>query len=518
MDKHHKDPDVIDLNVPRRAQYLHKAWKRHQDAVYWVDINLAIEKGLKFYQTRSNAIILQETLPAYCIPKVVRMETGEVIYEKVYMSPRPPPKISLKHEWKRKLGSEHAQRPEVGQLSRSFQSNQPIPNPSRERTERPVVTDDTRTVQDGRKASRTCEIDVNSFHEETVSSERTDRPVVETSVIQTRSAEDSKDTNVETAHERTRRLVVVTNTENVPGSCQTRSCHESETFKVGDKTLRERTERPVVNHDDSSHEQTMPNEVNMDFRITGLPHSVVKHAQSTSVREMIQKIENHPDRHALQQDLRQNQASYPFSPESKKMIQEVGNIELFELLETDPTTQCKACLSYWNVGIVYCTCGHFLQKETEPIEVSFKKKTMDLLSLPEYVIKKGKLHGHRYGKKPGDKEYYLANQLKKQCKKQKFQGIHDRFSLDHAFRVRMIENNRDEEVCRRWDVLADEDHTYHLSEEEYFYYKNKWWLHLNKSGSDTLPLRKSSDFKQALSTLERLHQEDGGEQFAPTPY
>ena len=35
----------------------------------------------------------------------------------------------------------------------------------------------------------------------------------------------------------------------------------------------------------------------------------------------------------------------------------------------------------------------------------------------------------------------------------------------------MIEHNRDEEVCRRWDVLADEDHTYHLSEEEYFYYE-----------------------------------------------
>ena len=108
MDKNHKDPDVIDLSVLRRAQYLHKAWKRHQDAVCWVDINLAIEKGLKFSQTRSNAVILEETLPAYCIPKVVRMATGEVIYEKVYMSPRPPPKISLKHEWKRELGSEHA--------------------------------------------------------------------------------------------------------------------------------------------------------------------------------------------------------------------------------------------------------------------------------------------------------------------------------------------------------------------------------------------------------------------------
>ena len=56
--KDHKDPEKIDLNVPRRAQYLHNAWKKHQDAVYWVDIDLAIRKGLTFYQTRSNAIII----------------------------------------------------------------------------------------------------------------------------------------------------------------------------------------------------------------------------------------------------------------------------------------------------------------------------------------------------------------------------------------------------------------------------------------------------------------------------
>ena len=59
-----------------------------------------------------------------------------------------------------------------------------------------------------------------------------------------------------------------------------------------------RTVRPVVDHDNLSHEQTMVNEANMDFRIPGLPHSVVRHVQSTSVRELIQKIENHPDRHS----------------------------------------------------------------------------------------------------------------------------------------------------------------------------------------------------------------------------
>ena len=74
-DKNHKDPEHIDFSVPRRAKYMHKAWKKHQDAVFWVDINLAIKEGLTFYQTRSNAIILQGTLPAYCIPKIVRLKT-----------------------------------------------------------------------------------------------------------------------------------------------------------------------------------------------------------------------------------------------------------------------------------------------------------------------------------------------------------------------------------------------------------------------------------------------------------
>ena len=32
--KNHKDPDTIDLNALRHAQYMHKAWKKHQNTVY----------------------------------------------------------------------------------------------------------------------------------------------------------------------------------------------------------------------------------------------------------------------------------------------------------------------------------------------------------------------------------------------------------------------------------------------------------------------------------------------------
>ena len=121
MDKNHKDLETIDLEAPRLARYMHTAWKKHRNTVYWVDIKLAQKKRIKFYQTRSDAIILYNTLPANCIPKTARMETGEIIYEKVYESPRPPPKISLRNHWMRELGSE---------VARQAENNQPTqPNP-----------------------------------------------------------------------------------------------------------------------------------------------------------------------------------------------------------------------------------------------------------------------------------------------------------------------------------------------------------------------------------------------------
>ena len=107
------------------------------------------------------------------------------------------------------------------------------------------------------------------------------------------------------------------------------------------------------------------NEENTDINIPGVPHSTVKQLHGASVRELIHKIENHPNRHALQRDLQRSKLFNPFSQESKQMIHEVGNVELCELFDMEPKAQCGVCLSYWDVGIVYCTCGHFLRDGTE---------------------------------------------------------------------------------------------------------------------------------------------------------
>ena len=125
------------------------------------------------------------------------------------------------------------------------------------------------------KTSRSQEIETRSSHEEAVKHDRTVQPVVET------------------------------------GTTQTRSSDESTNFNVGDETNHDRTGKPVVGRDAShepGNEQSILNEVNIDFRIPGLPHSVVKQAQNSRVRELVKKIENHPHRHALQRDLQQNEA------------------------------------------------------------------------------------------------------------------------------------------------------------------------------------------------------------------
>ena len=150
---------------------MHSAWKKHQDAVFWFDIDLAIKEGLTFYQARSNAMKIQGTLPAYCIPKVVRLKTREVLYEKSYISPRPPPKISLRHDhdWTRgndELGSTVEQLP-VGKLVQQScgevqrvklsKPTQSKPKPICDRSVKPE--DAEHVLMDKGKTSRSHEID-----------------------------------------------------------------------------------------------------------------------------------------------------------------------------------------------------------------------------------------------------------------------------------------------------------------------------------------------------------------------
>ena len=252
---------------------------------------------------------------------------------------------------------------------------------------------------------------------------------------------------------------------------------------------------------------------NIDFNISGVPKAMVKRSQSISVQNLIQKIESHPKLEALQNDLQQHRAFNPFSKESQDAIMAAGNTELCEIVDVEPKLQCKACLKHWSAGIVYCRCGHLMEDDSAENK-KYISSVLDLFSIPNFYIRKYRPHGHRYEKAPGCKEYHMANQLQKRCRKKKYDSIHDRFIRDKTFRKTMIELGRSEKIILEMDQLASENHTHIATRAEIDVYRGNWWIRSNVVNLDTMPTRHQPDFKKALSTLYHLKKAEDEKQYA----
>ena len=126
---------------------------------------------------------------------------------------------------------------------------------------------------------------------------------------------------------------------------------------------------------------------NIDFNISGVPNAMVKRSHGINVHNLIQQIENHPQRQAIQSDLQQHQAFNPFSEESKDAIKAAGNTELCEIVDVEPKSQCRACLTYLSAGIVYCTCGHLMKDDTTENK-KYISSVLDLFSIPNFYMRK----------------------------------------------------------------------------------------------------------------------------------
>ena len=80
----------ITIWTNRESRCTKNTWIIHQNTVCWCNLKLARRRGLQFYQTRSHAIALFNTLFVICVEKVVYMKTGEDLYCKVHQSPMLP--------------------------------------------------------------------------------------------------------------------------------------------------------------------------------------------------------------------------------------------------------------------------------------------------------------------------------------------------------------------------------------------------------------------------------------------
>ena len=476
-DENYQEPENIDYSVPRRARYMQKSWKRHQDTVFWIDIDHGIIKeGLRFYQTKSNAIILQGALPPSCIVKAERLKGGEPLYKRQYLSPRPPPKISLRNDldWAKRddnLGSTVEHRP-VGKLVQQSLGETVHLGSSK-------VTQSPKTNRDSSGKPVAQEVVVGVLQEEPSSSDRPGRPV-------SREEQHVQDHDNSGKPER-----------------------EEAQHTVQENHHLER--RDIVDQFDLATDDT-----NIDFSVSGIPEETVKRSETMNILELIRRITRHPQKQAVQNDLDQKQSFNAFSAESKKAIKESGNIEISEIVNTEPKWQCKFCLNHCNPGIIYCVCGRLMTTDSAENR-KYMSSTLDSFSIANFYIRKDRPRGHRYGKAPGCKEYHTAHQLAKKCRKKGYDSIYDRYIRDKAFRSAMIEHSRTEQVILEMDKLANEDHSYKVSKNEIEFYRGNWWLHSNVARDDTMPVRHEPGFKEALSTMQRLKRaEDKKKQEATT--
>ena len=77
------------LSQARIAPYKN-TWKRFHNTVFWCNLKLAEQRGLQFYQTRPNPVILHDTLHAEFIEKAICMKTKDQLNqtESVILRPR----------------------------------------------------------------------------------------------------------------------------------------------------------------------------------------------------------------------------------------------------------------------------------------------------------------------------------------------------------------------------------------------------------------------------------------------
>ena len=236
------------------------------------------------------------------------------------------------------------------------------------------------------------------------------------------------------------------------------------------------------------------------------------------LNDLSNNLKNHPNRNVLLKDFEKAEEINHFRQETKNLITDMGNTEIFELYETSSTRQCPDCALYWEIGIVYCTCGKCMQPTDKSRQ--FNKDRFDILSIPEYVIKKIQSRGPRHGPSLRQTMHHKARDMLRKAKTNKngqCKTILERWYKDERHRMNLLELGCTEEQIKQYDALALEDHSHEATPEERGRCKKSWHISLNKEGIQG-PIGERPDFREAKHTYLQLykeHVESTGEGHSP---
>ena len=188
------------------------------------------------------------------------------------------------------------------------------------------------------------------------------------------------------------------------------------------------------------------------------------------------------------------------------MIHEFGNIELCELLDMEPKTQCKVCLP----DMASSTARAGTSCKMKQKRIRNPSSTRWTFSFPFLTAfwRRGELTGTVTGRSEETRNTTLPINSRRSVK-------------GSTTRVSTIDSQEMTNSAGIWlnlvepkifvakqMILRTKNHSYHLTPQEVDNYKSKWLIRSNKIGSDTMPIRYRFDFKQVLSTLQQLKEKE----------
>ena len=249
--------------------------------------------------------------------KAERLKGGELLYTRQYLSPRPPPKIVLRNDldWTKRdddLDSTVEHQP-VGKLVQ-----QSLGETVHLDSSKPIQSSKTNRDSTGKPVAQ--EVVVGVLQEEPSSSDSTGKPVTEEEQHVRNHDRSGKPDGEEKQH----------------------TVQENDHLK---------------SRDNVDKFDLATNDANADYSVSGIPEETVKRSENFNILQLIRRMSRHPQKQAVQNDLDQKQSFNAFSAESKKAIKDSGNIEISEIINTEPKWQCKSCLNHCNPGVKNCVCG-----------------------------------------------------------------------------------------------------------------------------------------------------------------
>ena len=149
-----------------------------------------------------------------------------------------------------------------------------------------------------------------------------------------------------------------------------------------------------------------------------------------------------------------------FSEESSRVIYEMGNMELFELVQISVTIQCHSCLKHVPEGFKLCGCGVCLRPDEDT--TNRIKARFQALMVPCCLARVSRSRARKHGDQQWQEDHWKAIDAKKGAREHNAHpSVLSRWQNDEQYRTSQLAIGWTETCCWYLDYLTTVDISHH---------------------------------------------------------